>query len=160
MAVAVSRLPVQQKPSAILKSVLPPVSNSSNISETQPSTPQDQNTSQVPQKPVVTQQQVSTTSSSSSNVIIQQQSVQQVPHNLAHGVAEPQAMAVAPSGPATVPLVEVKKEVGFDEVVLATQSAPTGATHLQTDTKDFLAAKEELMDGTIDDKTGKCVLLM
>ncbi|XP_011303059.1 histone-lysine N-methyltransferase 2C isoform X3 [Fopius arisanus] len=45
----------------------------------------------------------------------------------------------------TVPLVEVKKEI-LDEVL-------SGSTpgH-NSDTKDFLTAKEEIMDGTIDDK--------
>ncbi|XP_063990116.1 histone-lysine N-methyltransferase 2C-like isoform X3 [Diachasmimorpha longicaudata] len=46
----------------------------------------------------------------------------------------------------TVPLVEVKKEI-LDEVL-------SGNPPVQnSDAKDFLTAKEEIMDGTIDDKT-------
>jgi hypothetical protein len=47
----------------------------------------------------------------------------------------------------TVPLTEVKKEI-FDDVL------SSGNSIQLTDTKDFLSAKEELVDGAIDDKTG------
>lgn len=161
VAVPVSRVPTTQpKPPVVSKSIPPPASNASNLPGVQTPGPQPPSALQVVQKqPVVCQQQVSSASSSSPNVTIKQQPVQQVPHSLAHShtsIPSP-ATTVAPSGPAiTAPLVEVKKEAGLDEVALPAQAAPTGASHLQTDTKEFLAtAKEELIDGTIEDKTGE-----
>lgn len=164
MAIPVSRVPsTQQKPPVASKSIPLPASNASSLSVSQTPGPQPPSTLQVTQKSVVSQQQTSSASSSSPNVTIKQQPIQQVPHSLPHGhvsISSP-ATAVAPSGPAAAtPLVEVKKEAGLDEVILPAQAAPTSASHLHTDTKDFLAStKEELMDGTMDDKTGEFILI-
>lgn len=142
------------------KNVQPPITNnsinSSNVSG--PQTPQQsqQVQSQIPvsQKPIVTQQVSSSTSS------VHQQSVQQVPQH-SHGTIAglPQATvtspATAPSGSKIVPLVEVKKELGLEEVLTVTTGTTGTTNHLQTDTKDFLTAKEELVDSAIDDKTGE-----
>lgn len=127
------------------KNVQPLTNNSSNISGSQ--IQQAQNQIQVAQKPIVAQQ----VSSSISSV---HQSVQQVPHS--GTIAGPQAVtgSIAPSSSNIVPLIEVKKELGLEEVL--TTPGTTPASHLQqTDTKDFLTAKEELIDSAIDDKTGK-----
>ncbi|XP_029659206.1 histone-lysine N-methyltransferase trr, partial [Formica exsecta] len=106
-----------------------------------------QNQIQVAQKPIVSQQVSSSTSS------VHQQSVQQVPHSHGTIAGLPQGVTgpTAPSSSNIVPLVEVKKELGLEEVLTATGTTPT--SHLQTDTKDFLTAKEELIDSAIDDKT-------
>lgn len=161
VTVPISKTPMQQKSPATSKSIpLPASSNANSVSGIQAPRPQPQSnlqsSLQAVQKPVTAQQQVSSAPSFSSNVNIQQQPVQQVPHSLAHGVAGPQTTTVAPQSLAVVPIVEVKKETGLDEVVLA-QGASTETSHLQTDTKDFLATKEELMDGTMDDKTGEYI---
>lgn len=166
VAVPVSRAPAtQQKPPVASKSIPPPVSSASSLPGAQTPGSQPPSTLQVAQKPVVPQQQASSAPSPSPNVTIKQQPVQQVPHSLAHGPASIPlpVTSVAPSGPAAAPpLVEVKKEAGLDEVILPAQPAQaTGASYLQTDTKDFLAtAKEEIMDGTIDDKTGEFYFFM
>lgn len=164
MAVPVPRVPTSlQKPSIASKSIPPPTSNTSSLPVVQTSGPQPSTTLPVTQKPTVSQQQASSISSSSPNVTIKQQSIQQVPHSLPHShvsISSP-ATAVAPSGPAaTTPLMEIKKEAGLDEVALPAQAAPTSASHLHTDTKDFLTStKEELMDGTMDDKTGEYIFI-
>lgn len=130
-----------------------PTNNSSNISQTQIEQPQVQ----ITQKPIVAQKPISSSlsssSSSSSTSSVQQQSVQQVPHSQGPIAGPPQTITVpaVPSGSNAVPLVEVKKEVGLEEVL----SATTPTSQLQTDTKDFLTAKEELMDSAMDDKTGE-----
>jgi len=152
---SISKVGLQNKPlvtSGITsKSVQLATSNSSSICGSQTQIQQSQNQASVVQKPTVVQQQVP----SSSTTFIQQQSVQQVPHN--HGTVavptQPQTVigSAASSSSNTVPLVEVKKEIGLEDVL----SAAGTVSQLQTDTKDFLTTKEELMDGAIDDKTGK-----
>lgn len=158
VAVSISKVGLQNKPlvtsGIVSKSVQLATSNSSNVSG--PQVQQSQNQTAIAQKPnavvvPVVQQQVPSSSATS----VQQQSVQQqVPHN--HGaVAVPPQIVIgsaAPPGSNTVPLVEVKKEIGFEDVL---STANTSANQLQTDTKDFLTTKEELIDGAIDDKTGK-----
>lgn len=154
VAVSVSKVNLQTKPlvtSAMTsKNVQPLTNNSSNISGPQTQVQQVQNQIQVAQKPIVAQQVSSSTSS------VHQQSVQQVPHShgniagLSQGVTGPTAPT---SSSNIVPLVEVKKELGLEEVLTATST--TSTSHLQTDTKDFLTAKEEFIDSAIDDKTGE-----
>jgi len=164
IAVPISRVNSQNKslitPGIASKNVQPPANNTNNIPGPQIQVQQTQNQIQVAQKPVVIPQQISscTTSSSSSTPSVQQQSVQQVPHN--HGTITGQSQtgsagagSAAPPTPNTVPLVEVKKEVGLEEVLsVGTTNQPT--SQLQADTKDFLTAKEELIDGALDDKIG------
>lgn len=153
IAVSISKVNLQSKPlmtSEITSKNVQPTTlitnNSSNISGSQ--IQQVQNQIQVAQKPIAAQQVSSSISS------VHQQSVQQVPHS--HGtIAGPQAVtgSIAPSSSNIVPLIEVKKELGLEEVL--TTTGTTSTNHLQTDTKDFLTAKEELIDSAIDDKTGK-----
>lgn len=150
IAVSISKVNLLGKPlmtsEVTSKNVQPLTNNSSNISGSQ--IQQVQNQIQVAQKPIVAQQVSSSISS------VHQQSVQQVPHS--HGtITGPQAVtgSIAPSSSNIVPLIEVKKELGLEEVLTTTGTTPTN--HLQTDTKDFLTAKEELIDSAIDDKTGK-----
>lgn len=155
--ITVSKHALQNKPVATSgiasKSVQLATSNSNNVSGSQIQVQtQSQNQAPVVQKPTVVQQQVP----SSSTTSVQQQSIQQqVPHS--HGtVAVPSQTimgSVTPSGSNTVPLVEIKKEIGLEDVLSTV--ATTSASQLQTDTKDFLTTKEELIDGAIDDKTGK-----
>ncbi|XP_043479344.1 histone-lysine N-methyltransferase 2C-like isoform X5 [Leptopilina heterotoma] len=69
-----------------------------------------------------------------------------VPQTTTHPLSRPQAqMPLSTITSHTVPLMEVKKEI-LDEVL------PGGNSVQLNDTKDFLPAKEELVDGTIDDK--------
>lgn len=154
VAVSISKVSLQNKPlvtSGIAsKSVQLVTSNSSNVSGSQTQVQQSQNQAPVAQKPTVVQV------SSSSTTSVQQQPVQQqVPHS--HGVVAgpPQAVMgpAAPSGSNTVPLVEVKKEIGLEDVLSA--AGTTSVSQLPADTKDFLTTKEELIDGAMDDKTGK-----
>lgn len=71
-----------------------------------------------------------------------------VPQMTTHPLSRPQAqMPQSTITSHTVPLMEVKKEI-LDEVL------PGGNSVQLNDTKDFLPAKEELVDGTIDDKNG------
>lgn len=70
-----------------------------------------------------------------------------VPHTVSHTVGHQAQASQGANAQHTVPLVEVKKEV-LDEVL------SSGTPTQLTDTKDFLTAKEELIDGSIDDKTG------
>lgn len=69
-----------------------------------------------------------------------------VPHTVSHTVGHQAQASQGANTQHTVPLVEVKKEV-LDEVL------SSGTPTQLTDTKDFLTAKEELIDGSIDDKT-------
>ncbi|XP_024945171.1 histone-lysine N-methyltransferase 2C isoform X3 [Cephus cinctus] len=69
-----------------------------------------------------------------------------VPHTVPHPTGHQAQLPQGAMTQHTVPLVEVKKEI-LDEVL-------SGGTPTQLgDTKDFLTAKEELIDGSIDDKT-------
>lgn len=70
-----------------------------------------------------------------------------VPHTVSHTVGHQAQASQGANAQHTVPLVEVKKEV-LDEVL------SSGTPTQLTDTKDFVTAKEELIDGSIDDKTG------
>ena len=70
-----------------------------------------------------------------------------VPHTVSHTVGHQAQASQGANAQHTVPLVEVKKEV-LDDVLCS------GTPTQLTDTKDFLTAKEELIDGSIDDKTG------
>ena len=70
-----------------------------------------------------------------------------VPHTVSHTVSHQAQASQGANAQHTVPLVEVKKEV-LDEVL------SSGTPTQLTDTKDFVTAKEELIDGSIDDKTG------
>jgi len=162
IAVPISRVNSQNKslmtPGIASKSVQSPANNTNNIPGPQiQQVQQTQNQIQITQKPIMIPQQISScTTSSSSTPSVQQQSVQQVPHN--HGTITGQSQtgsagagSVVPPTPNTVPLVEVKKEVGLEEV-LSVGTTPT--SQLQADTKDFLTAKEELIDGALDDKIG------
>lgn len=153
VAVSISKVNLQSKPlmasGMTSKNVQPLTNNSSNIPGPQTQVQQVQNQIQVAQKPIVSQQVSSSTSS------VHQQSVQQVPHSHGTIAGLPQGVTgpTAPSSSNIVPLVEVKKELGLEEVLTTTGTTPT--SHLQTDTKDFLTAKEELIDSAIDDKTGE-----
>lgn len=69
-----------------------------------------------------------------------------VPHTVSHTVSHQAQASQGANAQHTVPLVEVKKEV-LDEVL------SSGTPTQLTDTKDFVTAKEELIDGSIDDKT-------
>jgi len=154
--VTVSKHVLQNKPVATSgiasKSVQLATSNSNNVSGSQIQVQtQSQNQTPVVQKPTAAQQQVPSSSTS-----VQQQSVQQqVPHNHGTVAVPPQTVmgSVTPSGSNTVPLVEIKKEIGLEDVLSTV--ATTSASQLQTDTKEFLTTKEELIDGAMDDKTGK-----
>lgn len=158
VAVSISKVGLQNKPlvtSGIAsKTVQLATNNSSNVSG--PQTQVQENQAAVAQKPTVVVQPIVQQVPSSSATSVQQQPVQQqVPHN--HGAvavpSQPVIGSAAPSGSNTVPLVEVKKEIGLEDVLSA---GTTSASQLQTDTKDFLTTtKEELMDSAMDDKTGK-----
>ncbi|KAI4497783.1 hypothetical protein M0802_007109 [Mischocyttarus mexicanus] len=69
-----------------------------------------------------------------------------VPHTVPHTMGHQSQMSQGANAQHSVPLVEVKKEI-LDEVL------SSGTPTQLTDTKDFLTAKEELMDCSMDDKT-------
>ena len=169
-SVSVSRhLIMQTKPvvsTATLKSA-PTTSEASNLVQAnqqfsstsitpKPVTSEAQSQLSVPQKPPtpIQQQQPQSQQQQKPQKQQQQQSpivstIQpSVPQTATHTMSRPQAqMPQSTITPHTVPLMEVKKEI-LDEVL------PSGSSVPLNDTKDFLPAKEELVDGSIDDKNG------